>query len=189
MKSQIAKSTLALAASVATLFGVQDANASLVGDEINIQLTAFEGSLVLIDTVEEVGADVEGIVSGNRNSSIAVDVHAESFDLIYEVAELEFIGFDSLFRLSDLNWVGTPGQIVDVVRTDSNDDISTQVNFGADWIEVTVPDFTVPPPARTFSFDIVAVHDGDPVPDAGASILFLSLGLLPIFGANLRKRS
>lgn len=162
------------------------ANASLVGDTINIRFEIEEVG-VLFDNQVVVGDGVEMSVQGGPNDFVNVDVHSESFDIIWDFPTVVSIN-PSLITLSDLDWIGAQGEIVGVTRTDS-EPVDSNLTWGADFVEVSFPFFSPPPNDLVFSFDIETRHIGDPVPDAGASILFLSLGLLPIFGANLRKRS
>lgn len=171
-------SLIAILASATTL-DVKPAQAALIGDTVNLQSTVLTDSAVVVDP------GIEFTVFGNAGANLNVDVFNESFDIIFNSVGIDFIGFQSEWILSDLDWVDSPGIVTGVTQTGGPNALN--ISFTDDSITVFLDD-VAPGPNQTvtWSFDIQTQHES--TPEATSVLGLLALGM---FGANsiLKRKS
>lgn len=176
------KQNITLAVFVAAAFGMShDGGASLVGDEIEWTMEAV--GLGLVGGSAIVGPGIEASGGGGR---IEIDVSAESFDVLWDLTGVPDTSVPWIISIADLDWTNEPGRIVGVTKTAGPDSVE-DISFGADFVSVKFPRLINPPAFQSFSFDIETVHGPNPVPDAGASAVLFSMGLIAVGGAALRR--
>jgi len=172
------KALILTIAVLAALSGVS-ANATLLGDEITITFghgnppsggETFSG--VVTDAIELVLANVVFIDVGD-SSIILTSTVTSGF------AANTFVLFD------DLDWVGSPGEIVGVDITVGTfvgwDDSLVEFTANSVTIDISLLEFTV---GELLRLDLIVEHTVDPVPEP-ATITLLGLGLA---GMAYRKR-
>ncbi|MGB3641917.1 MAG: PEP-CTERM sorting domain-containing protein [Rivularia sp. (in: cyanobacteria)] len=168
---------------VATVLFSGSAQAALIGDTVNGQLSITGGPTILNQNAVVTDPGVEFTVVGNQNASISLDVKDDAFDIIYNLTTISQIGFPSTWTLSDLDFdfAGTPGRITGVTLASGNSNRVNNISFTNDSISVDFPDIVNPPQVQTFSFDI----DAEPVPEP---ITLLGTGAALGFGVLLKKK-
>jgi len=188
-------------------------NATLIGDQIDIQNRGFTTSTFTnIATDVEVidpGAEVTGLT--HPVSTIDIDIDGSSIEItvtsfVFEIANNTVTGL--LWRFLDLDWVGVPdGTVASFNIVDNDDNLLNPTSsfttlIGPNAIQVVQngfitgrgPDFSTE--TRTARIEIVANHpeqDPNPQPDPNAvpepsALALIGLGLVGI-GFTRRRRS
>lgn len=150
---------------LAFLGAAAPAQATLIGDEI--QMTRFTPQGIDFGPVTAVVGDGPEF---QISSSIFYDVSASRIDFILtETANPNGLFFGELdIVFSDLDWIGQPGEIVDIVLT-TNPALSATASFTADSVTLEVTGGQVQ--ASTFaSIELITRHVD--VPEPGSLALF-----------------
>lgn len=167
---------------VATVLFSGSAQAALIGDTVNGQLSATGFGTILNQNAVVTDPGVEfAFVNGDAN--ISLDVKDDSFDIIYNLGSFLEVGAPTIWTLSDLDFdfAGTPGRITNVTQVSGDSSLVNNISFSNDSISVDFANFTNPPQTRSFSFDI----DAEPVPEP---ITLLGTGAALGFGILMKKK-
>ncbi len=159
---------------------VLPASASLIGDDIDARWQFVPGGFDFSETFT-VGPGIEG----NPWVNTLLDISASAISIDYDGAGFTGQGVGSIFTFSDLDWVGTPGHIVDVlVSTNWIGFDDSFITFGTDWIEIDfLDDVSFDGGTDFFVMEIVASHN-NPIPEP----MTLSLLGMGIAGLAVRRR-
>ena len=171
----------ALLSTVAVGLVAGSAQAALIGDEIDYSFgisggpTLVSGSAIVTDP----GAEFSGpVFGGGGTADVLIDVAADSFDLGFDFDGA--LGVDLVWVLSDLDWVGTPGEIVGVTQTAGRS--AVDISWTADSITIITPLANIVPVNDLFSFDIQTTHS---VPEP---LTILGAGTAIGFGAAFKRK-
>ena len=162
------------------LVGVPTAQASLIGDTINANLSFNDQ-----DDTAVVGAGLE-FSFGPSGATLydEADFDADSVQLIYRNGTGAGPGtfVSKTWTFTDLDWVGMSGVITDIIASVTNPVGATIGAFGDDFFSITLPGYAGLPEDQSviWEFDIVAEHV--PVP---ATFALYALGL---FGLGFQQR-
>ena len=180
------------------LFGLAgQANATLIGDEVILHAVFVNDSTLnpVFDCVLCVPFnDTRVVIEGSREYLGASHVsNLASWDIDVEAASILWItffqntlagGFYNGWRVSDLDWVGTPG-IITGFTLDTNISGYTEslISFGDDFVQWDVAGFTVAV-GDYILIDLITDHVSTSVPEPG------TLGLLAagLFGVGFIRR-
>lgn len=178
-------SLIAILASATTL-SVKPAQASLIGDTVNLLVTVLgDFGNIINDSAVVVDPGIEFTNFATRGANLNLDVFDESFDIIANTRSNGSIREQTRWRLSDLDWVDSPGIVTGVSQTGGPNALN--ISFTDDSITVLLDD--VAPGQNqtvTWSFDIQTQHES--TPEATSVLGLLALGM---FGANsiLKRKS
>ena len=160
------------------------ASAFLLGDTVRAEFNATGFGNIIDETDVVVDPGIE--FSRTFVDTFALDVKSDSFDIIYTGGGVPFIGADTQWILSDINWVNTPGIVTGVTLASGDNSLLNGISFTDDSITVNVVDFSLTNGvAEKWSFDIQTSHKSTPEPST-------ILGLLAVTGlglANCLKRN
>jgi hypothetical protein len=148
------------------------AQAGLIGDTVTVSGSgwSFPNSTAVV-----VDPGVEFTGAFGSDSIYSIDVLSDSIILTWNHIAQHFHGFSGFgARLSDLDWVGMNGSIIDVAVQPGNS-LLTQVSFGDDWIQWSHNDGFTPGEIATATLNITATHVPEP-----ATIALMGLGLAGI---------
>ena len=177
MKSLLIKwiAILALAGSAGA------ANATLIGDTVNASFSGLSFGITPIiqfsspQVVGVGGPEFTGQVSsfsgGTPGYGVNLDVDASSFLLSFSQLDIPGSGANTpLFRLdlSDLDWIGQPGQIIGV--TGGNQFVSS-TGFTANSVFVELNAINTD---TSYEFELQVVHNAVPTP---ATLVLFGIGL------------
>lgn len=165
---------------VATVLFSGSAQAALIGDTVNGQLSASRFGTVLNENADVTDPGVEFTAFAG---AILVDLRNDSFDIIINSFGSPQTGVDITTILSDLDFdfAGTPGFITGVTLASGNSSLIDNISFTNNSIAVDIPSLTFTSPSETFSFDI----DAEPVPEP---ITLLGTGAALGFGILMKKK-
>ncbi len=179
------KHITSVAVVIAAILACQNAKASLVGDEVfSVMEVPFlpgenlwdgNSGLMIGDPIAAiVGAGVEYSVTFAFTFEADLDDSSLVLTIDPNNSNLLTITDDLNYSFTDLDWVGTPGHIVDVVMV-QNDFSGVTFGFGPDSINVFIPDQVVNT-VSSVSFDIIAQHD-NVVPEPSSLLVWSLIGL------------
>ena len=178
----------ALAVAASTGFALP-AQATLIGDVVNAQWS-FDSSPSAVEYFDTaiVGSGVEFIsnVPSGGGFFDEADFTDSSVTLIYRSANPDDTGFGGkIWTFSELDWVGDPSIIVNVVADPNNPTGASIGAIGPDSFQIILPDLQVFPGSPvSWSFDIVTAQLPEPSTIAGFAI-----GLFGLAVAVRRRRS
>ena len=177
----------ALAVAAGVCFAVP-AQATLIGDVVNAQwsFTSIPGNVEYSDTAI-VGTGVEFISNVPPGGGFfdEADFTDSSVTLIYRSADPDDTGFGGkIWTFSELDWIGDPSIIVDVVADPNNPTGASVGAIGPDSFQIILPDLQVFPGSPvSWTFDIVTAQLPEPSTIAGFAI-----GLFGLAVAVRRRR-
>ncbi|MCJ8282867.1 MAG: PEP-CTERM sorting domain-containing protein [Rivularia sp. ALOHA_DT_140] len=164
---------------VATVMFAGSAQAQLLGDTVNGQLGSTGGPSFLNQNAEVTDPGVEFTAVGNQNASISLDVKDNSFDIIYNLSTLDFIGFPSTWTLSDFD-----SAITDVTLVSGDSSLINGISFTDDSVKVDLADITkATGQVQTWSFNVATANAAQSVPEPTTI-----LGLFAVGGAAVVSR-
>jgi len=170
--------------------------ATLIGDTITATAVRDPGGsqeqFIFNGNTATVGAGVEFSAPNflGGGSLFEIDVSDTGFTVFLDFADFSFLQPYSV-SLSDLDWLGTPGQITNVTRDAVTAGAETwldEISFGADFINLTSSGtgFIAAGDIFEASYSFTATHNGSAVPEPGMIALF-SIGLLGIALSRRRR--
>ena len=169
----------ALAVAVGTVFALP-AQATLIGDVVNAQwsFNLEPGNVEYSDTAI-VGTGVEFISNIPLGSGFIdeADFTDSSVTLTYRTVTNPDTGFGGkTWTFSELDWIGNPSTIVDVIADPDNPDGASVGAIGPDSFQIILPDLQVFPGSPvSWTFDIVTAQLPEPSTIAGFAIGLVGL--------------
>ena len=201
------KKFLLLAASVfcLTLFMSVDSQAGLIGDEVDYFIAPLDDQfdVVLLPGVPLEGSFTIGdgvdatFTNPPPNGLISVDFGEDTLDITIDFFQgTTDSTFMTQFMFYNLDWVGDPGTIVDVVQTGGNDAEmiifnNNTTNYGTFLAVITPREISTGDLGSvTYSFAIEAEHEVNPVPEPGTyALVGIGMGMMGIAYRRKNRKS